>query len=68
VLYNTPKDRINEHLKNQFARGIYDNELRRKAMEKTLKVKAQQFSIEQLIEYVVDKEAVRTQTDSHHIM
>ena len=63
VLYNTPRDGVDEHLKNQFARGIYDNELRRKAMEKILKIKGQQFSMEQLIEYVVDKEAVRTQSN-----
>lgn len=63
VLYNTPKEGIEEHLKNQFARGIFDDELRPKAMEKTLKMKGQTFSIDQLIEYVVNKEMAKTQAN-----
>lgn len=63
VLYNTPKERIEEHLKNQFASGIFDDELSRKAMEKTLKMKGQTFSIDQLIEYVVSKEMAKTQAN-----
>ena len=59
VLNQTPMDSLDEHIKNLFESGIFNLELRYKAMEKILKMKNEPFSMEQLMEYVVSKEDAR---------